>query len=160
MSQAIPTEGPFDPARYRWRLVEGDDSLSYKVRHEYTVLGYDVGKGTLDMIVRWAPDGGHCPLHRHVATTSILVLDGEQHLQDLLPDGSRSEPRVRRAGDYALSTGDPYPHFECGGETGGAVFFGSHAGEDGVLYEIVDEQGNLLMNTTIQSLVDDWESQA
>jgi hypothetical protein len=159
MSTTNPSATAFDPDRYRWRQVEGDDSLSYKVRHEYTVLGYDVEKNTLDMIVRWAPDGGHCPLHRHVATTSILVLEGEQHLQDLLPDGTRGERRVRSAGDYALSTGDAYPHFECGGDTGGIVFFGSHAGPDGVLYEIVDEQGGWLMNTTIQSLVEDWESQ-
>jgi hypothetical protein len=73
------------------------------VRHDYTLLGYDVAAGTLDMMVRWAGDGGHCPLHRHTATTTVLVIDGEQHLTDVLADGSPGEHKVRTAGDYALS---------------------------------------------------------
>ena len=160
MQASLAATNPFDASRYKWREVVGDDSLSYKVKHEYTLLGYDLEKRTLDMLVRWAPDGGHCPLHRHVATTTVLVLEGEQHLWDLLPDGTRGEHRVRRAGDYALSTGDAYPHFENGGDTGAIVFFGTHAGDDGVLYEIVDEAGNVLMDTTIETLVADWESSA
>jgi hypothetical protein len=58
---------PFDPTRYKWREVKGEPGQSYKVRHDYTILGYDLGAGTLDMLVRWAGDGGHCPIHRHVA---------------------------------------------------------------------------------------------
>jgi len=157
MENPAPFKSPFDPSRYKWREVIGEDSLSYKVRHDYTILGYDLEKQTLDMLVRWTPDGGHCPLHRHVATTTILVLEGEQHLWDLKPDGTRGEHRMRRAGDYALSTGDVYPHFESGGDTGGIVFFGNHAA-DGVLYEIVDEEGNVMMDTTIAGLVDDWKA--
>ena len=107
-----------DPSRYRWRKVEGEPGLSYKVRHEYTILGYDLAAGTLDMLVRWEGDGGHCPIHRHVATTTVLVLEGEQHLWDLHPDGTRGEHRVRRAGDYALTVGDALPHLERGGEQG------------------------------------------
>ncbi|MDJ0789685.1 MAG: hypothetical protein QNK05_23055 [Myxococcota bacterium] len=147
----------FDPSRYKWREVKGEPGLSYKVRHDYTILGHDVEAGTLDMVVRWAGDGGHCPIHRHVGTTSVLVLEGEQHLWDVHPDGSRGEHRVRHAGDYALSTGDAFPHLERGGDAGGLVFFGCHAG-DGVLYEIVDEDGNLLVNVTIESLVEDWKA--
>ncbi len=65
----------FDPGRYKWREVTGGPELSYKVRHDYTILGYDLAAGTLDMVVRWAGDGGHCPIHRHTATTTVLVLD-------------------------------------------------------------------------------------
>jgi hypothetical protein len=32
----------FDPNRYRWREVTGEPELSYKVRHDYTILGYEV----------------------------------------------------------------------------------------------------------------------
>ena len=99
----------FDPNRYKWREVTGEPGLTYKVRHDYTILGYDLSAGTLDMLVRWAGDGGHCPIHRHTATTTVLVLEGEQHLWDLHPDGSRGEQRVRRAGDYALTVGDALP---------------------------------------------------
>jgi hypothetical protein len=147
----------FDPSRHAWREVVGEPGLSYKVRHDYTILGHDVRAGTLDMVVRWAGDGGHCPLHRHVATTSVLVLEGEQHLWDVLPDGTRGEHRVRHAGDYALSLGDPHPHLERGGEEGGLVFFGCHT-NDGSLYEIVDEDGKLVLDVTIETLVADWKA--
>jgi len=149
-------QSPFDASKYRWREVEGEPDQSYKVRHDYTILGYDEAAGTLDMVVRWAGDGGHCPVHRHVATTTVLVLEGEQHLWDLHPDGTRGDYKMRRAGDYALSTGDPLPHLERGGDAGGMVFFGTHG--DGLIYEIMDEEGRVVLPVTIESLVSDWHA--
>jgi hypothetical protein len=152
-------ESAFDPSRYRWRKVSGDASSSYKIHHDYTVLGHDRAAGTLDMLVRWYGDGGHCPIHRHAATTTILVLEGEQHLWDVHPDGSLGAHRTRRAGDYALSTGDAHPHLERGGEAGGIAFFGCHTGE-GLLYELTDENAKVFLNVTIDWLVKDWEENA
>lgn len=147
---------PFDPNRYKWREVTGEPELSYEVRHDYTILGYDLAAGTLDMLVRWAGDGGHCPIHRHTATTTVLVLEGEQHLWDLHPDGTRGEHRVRRAGDYALTVGDALPHLERGGAEGGITFFGCHS-SDGLLYEVLDEHLKPLMDVTMEILVADWK---
>jgi len=146
----------FDPSRHKWRKVTGDPDLSYKVHHDYTILGHDLAAGTLDMLVRWEGDGGHCPIHRHTATTTVLVLEGEQHLWDLHPDGSRGDPKVRKAGDYALTVGDALPHLECGGPTGGIAFFGSHS-NDGLLYEILDEDLKLVIDVTMEGLVADFE---
>jgi hypothetical protein len=153
------TRSGFDPGRHRWREVVGDPGSSYKVRHDYTLLGYDLAAGTLDMVVRWRGDGGHCPIHRHVATTTVLVLEGEQHLWDVHADGSRGPERVRRAGDYALTVGDPHPHLERGGPEGGLVFFGNHS-SDGRLYEITDESGKFIADVTMESLVADWKANA
>jgi len=151
------TQSPFDPARYRWRKVTvPDGQSSFKIHHDYTILGHDVEAGTLDMVVRWYADGGHCPIHRHVGTTTVLVLAGEQHVRDVLPDGSRGQEKVRRAGDYHLSTGDKHPHLECGGPEGGMAFFGCHAKPGGALYEILDEAGRVVDYTTVESLVSDW----
>jgi hypothetical protein len=150
------TGSGFDASRHKWREVTGDPGLGYKVRHDYTILGYDLAAGTLDMVVRWKGDGGHCPIHRHTATTSVLVLEGEQHLWDLHPDGRRGEHRIRRAGDYALSVGDALPHYERGGEQGGLVFFGNHS-SDGLLYEVLDEDGKLVVNVTMELLIADWK---
>lgn len=147
----------FDPNRHKWREVKGDPQFGCEVHHDYTILGHDIGAKTLDMVVRWSGDGGHCPLHRHVATTSVLVLEGEQHVYDVHPDGSKSEPKVRKAGDYHLTTGDTLPHLERGGAEGGIAFFGAHT-ESGVLYEILDEEMNVVFEVTIESLVDDWQA--
>jgi hypothetical protein len=149
-------QSPFDPERYRWREVTGGPELSYKVHHDYTILGYDLAAGTLDMVVRWTGDGGHCPIHRHTATTTVLVLEGEQHLWDLHPDGTRGEQRVRRAGDYALTVGEALPHLERGGREGGIVFFGNHS-SDGRLYEILDEDLKTLAEVSMEGLVADWQ---
>ncbi len=146
----------FDPDRYQWREVIGGPELSYKVRHDYTILGYDLAAGTLDMVVRWEGDGGHCPIHRHTATTTVLVIAGEQHLWDLHPDGTRGDPVVRRAGDYALTVGDGFPHLERGGANGGVVFFGNHC-SDGILYEILDEDLKVVADVTLEGLVADWK---
>jgi len=148
-----------DLDRYKWREVIGEPGQSFKIRHDYTILGYDLAAGTLDMLVRWQGDGGHCPIHRHVSTTTVLVIAGEQHLWDLHADGTRGAHRVRRAGDYALTVGDARPHLERGGAAGGVVFFGNHSG-DGRLYEVFDENLNLVMDVSMQLLVADWQANA
>ena len=146
-----------DLDRYKWREVIGEPGQSFKIRHDYTILGYDLAAGTLDMLVRWQGDGGHCPIHRHVSTTTVLVIAGEQHLWDLHADGTRGAHRVRRAGDYALTVGDALPHLERGGAEGGVVFFGNHA-SDGRLYEVFDEKLNLVMDVSMELLVADWQA--
>ena len=148
------TQSSFDPGRYKWREVTGEPGLSYKVHHDYTILGHDLAAGTLDMVVRWAGDGGHCPIHRHTATTTVLVLEGEQHLWDILPDGTRGEHRVRRAGDYALTVAEALPHLERGGAEGGVAFFGCHS-SNGLLYEILDEDLKLVVDVTMEVLIAD-----
>ncbi len=149
----------FNPDRYRWREVTGEPGLYYKVHHDYTILGYDLAAGTLDMVVRWEGDGGHCPIHRHTAATTVLVLEGEQHLWDLHPDGTRDDPVVRRAGDYALTVDAAFPHLERGGEEGGVVFFANHS-SNGLLYELFDEDLKVVADITMELLVADWKENA
>jgi len=143
--------------RCKWRKVTGEPGQSIYIRHDYTILGYDLAAGTLDMLVRWKGDGGHCPIHRHTSTTTVLVISGEQHLWDLYPDGRRGAPRVRRAGDYALTVGEALPHLERGGAAGGVVFFGNHS-MDGRLYEIFDEDMKPVLDVTMELLVADWKA--
>ena len=141
----------FDPAHVKWIHVTEPRDAEFPVDHEYAVLGGNPKTGVLDMLVRFPP-GGHCPRHRHVAPTSTLVLEGEQHLWDVLPDGAPRH-RVRRAGDYALSDGNDL-HVEGGGPQGGLIYLSLHA-RDGHLFDVVDRQGNVLSKSTIESLLRD-----
>lgn len=146
-----------DQSRYKWRHVTDEDNTAFLIDHDYTILGHDLEAGTLDMLVRWRPEGGHCHIHRHTATTTVLVLEGEQHLDDLAPDGSVVQHRVRRAGDYALTGEESLPHLETGGADGGLVFFGCHS-DRGSLYEILDQDMNPVIEVTMELLIADWEA--
>lgn len=144
-----------DLGRHDWREITGAPDSPYPVHHELCVLGYDRDAGTIDLLIRFDDRGGHCQAHRHVTTTSVFVLEGEQHLEELRPDGTRV-PKVRRAGEHHLTTGDPFPHLERGGPEGGVLFF-SHHTTDGRLYEIVDLDGTVLHTVTLDSLIATWE---
>ena len=148
----------FDTSKLRWIESHGDGSTSYRIHLETSILGYDREAGTLDMLVRFDDCGGHCPAHRHVTTTSVFVLEGEQHLDDMLPGGQRVH-KVRKAGGYHLTNGDVHPHMERGGSNGALIFY-SHHTKDGRLYELVDEDGKVVSVVTLDDLASGWESQA
>lgn len=148
-------EPTLDPDRYEWLEVTGRGDEPYRVHHWLSILGHDRDAGTLDMLIRFDDEGGHCHAHRHVCTTSVLVLDGEQHLEDLLPAGER-RARVRGAGEHHLTAGDVHPHMERGGGHGALVFYSHHA-PDGRLYELVDPEGRAVADVTIDSLLATWE---
>jgi hypothetical protein len=150
----MPKPG-FDPDAVDWLEITGDRDSSYPVHHDLAILGWDRDAGTIDLLIRFDDRGGHCQSHRHVCTTSVFVLEGEQHLEELLPDGSR-RPKVRPAGVHHLTTGDPHPHMERGGPEGAVVFY-SHHSPDGRLYDIVDDDLTVVGTVTIDSLVDLWE---
>jgi AcrR family transcriptional regulator len=97
--------------------------------------------------------------HRHITTTSVLVIEGEQHLDEMLPGGERGPHKVRKAGEYHLTTGDAHPHMERGGPDGALIFY-SHHTTDGRLYELVDEDGKVIHVVTLDDMVRSWESGA
>jgi hypothetical protein len=145
-----------DPDAYDWREITGDPSSPYPIHHELCVLAYDRDAGTIDLVIRFDAEGGHCQAHRHVSPTSVLVLRGEQHLEELRPDGTRVA-KVRTAGTHHLTAGDAYPHLERGGPDGAVLFF-SHHTTDGRLYEIVDLDGTVVHTVTLESLAASWEA--
>ncbi|MBJ18487.1 MAG: hypothetical protein GY910_13760 [bacterium] len=145
----------FDSDHIDWHQIRAEPSFDeYKLAYEYSILGHDKESGTLDMLMRWAGDGGHCERHRHTGVTSTLVLEGEQHLDELLPDGSIRH-KVRRAGDYALSLGVEPPHLERGGPEGGIALLSMHT-SNGLLFEILDAELKVLAEISIEELVTRW----
>jgi hypothetical protein len=147
----------FDTSRLEWQEIKGGPELSYKLHYDYSVLGWDLENGTIDFVLRFPGDGGHCQRHRHLANTAILVLEGEQHLDDLHKDGS-SVHRMRHAGEYSRSSGpEELPHMERGGADGALVFYGCHA-PDGRLFEFLDDDLNVITEVTVENLIDDWQA--
>ena len=147
----------FDLASVEWRRVTDPSTKEYLVDFEYSLLGYDLPSGRLDMLLRFSKSG-HCRRHRHVASTVTLVLEGEQFLRETLPDGSKRHVH-RRKGDYALAPADAIPHDEHGGEQGGTVLL-SMTAPDGILFEYFDENMENGWTLSIQEFVESWNSGA
>ncbi len=139
----------FDLDSVEWRRVTDPDCKEFRVDFEYNLLGYDLESGRLDMLLRYGK-GGHCRRHRHVASTVTLVLEGEQFLTEMLPDG-RTRSIHRKKGDYAL------PHDEYGGDDGGTIML-SMTTPDGILFEYFDDGMKNSWTLSIEQYVDAWNS--
>ncbi len=145
-----------DPNQYEWVHIFDDSSPVYTIDHEQTVLGYDRDAGTFDMILRFKGNGGHCNRHRHITNTTILVLEGEQHLTDLMP-GGETRQKVRRAGEHHLTAGDVHPHLERAGDDGALIFYGHHT-TDGRMYELLDDDMKVIHIVTLDEMIETWEN--
>jgi hypothetical protein len=143
----------FDFDTVEWRRVRDTSCDDFLVDFEYSLLGYDLPSGRLDMLLRYG-EGGHCRRHRHIASTVTLVLEGEQFLTEKLPDGTTRSVH-RKKGDYALAAADAHPHDEHGGAKGGTVLL-SMTTTDGRLFEYFDENMNSLGSVSIAEYVDSW----
>lgn len=145
----------FDPAEVEWRHITDPSCTAFKIDFEYSLLGYDVAAGRLDMLLRYGKGNAHCRRHRHVALTVTQVLDGEQHLIEVEPDGTRRSILCRK-GEYAMAQADALPHFEHGGEDGGTVLL-SMSAPDGILFQYLDEDLKDGPTLSIQEFVDAWQ---
>ncbi|MEL0020327.1 MAG: hypothetical protein VW709_10670 [Rickettsiales bacterium] len=144
----------FDPQSVEWRRISDPREPGFKIDFEYSLLGYDLPSGRLDMLLRFSGNGGHCRRHRHIASTVTLVLEGEQHVTEIREDGSR-ETVVRRQGDYALASTDALPHLERGGPEGGTLLLSMQA-PDGRLFEYFDRDMKSVRVLTIEEYVESW----
>jgi len=123
---AETTSYAFDDRNIRWYKL-GDFE-----HFVLTVLDVDVSQKLVDFMLKFPPNQ-QIFLHRHLALTNTLVIQGEHRLYE--PNGALKE--VRPVGSYTSSPpGDP--HREGAGDEGGVVFY-SVRGKDGVLFEVLDD---------------------
>lgn len=146
----------FDPQAVEWRHVSDPDCKDYKIDFEYSLLGYDLASGRLDMLLRYAKGRGYCRRHRHVASTLTLVLEGEQHLVEMQPDGT-TKSISRKKGDHAVASPDALPHSEWGGADGGTVIL-SMTAPDGILFEYFDENMENGWTLSIEQYAESWNN--
>ena len=147
-----------DLTQYTWRHLADPTETEYLIDYEVAMLAWDLDSGTCDFLLRFGPNGGHCPRHRHVGVTSTLVLEGEHRVTELHTDGTAME-KVKPVGTHSLSTGDEHAHLERGGVDGAIVFFSNQA-PNGVLYELVDADGYVTAEVRIADLVRGWGPEA
>ena len=138
----------FDTSKIEWTRVQDPDA-GYPCDYEMAVLGADPALGRLDLIVKWPPNS-YCHFHRHVADTTILVVEGEQHIIEINDDGTEGAHKIRPAGTYAHSAGGE-AHMEHGGPEGAIVFFAIQSA-DGRIFETLDKDMNVLVTSTVEEM--------
>ena len=138
----------FDTSHIEWTHLEGGPDFDYPIDYEIAVLGSQPDIGSLDLLVKFAPNS-YCHFHRHCAATTTLVLEGEQHIYELGEDGETIH-KVRTAGTYAHSAGGDV-HMEQGGPQGALVFFAMQA-PDGKVFDLLDAERTVLAESTIEEM--------
>jgi hypothetical protein len=112
----------------------------------FAMFNVDVSRQIVDFILKFPPNQ-QIFLHRHLALTNTLVVQGEHRLYE--PSGVLKE--VRQVGTYT-STPPGEPHREGAGDEGGVVFY-SVRGKDGVLFEVLDNNLNVVGTLSMDDFV-------
>ena len=111
------------------------------------MLDVAVSQKLVDLILKFPPNK-QIFLHRHLALTNTLVVQGEHRLYE--PNGALKE--VRPVGSYTSSPpGDP--HREGAGDEGGVVFY-SVRGKDGTLFEVLDDGLKVVGTLSMKDFID------
>jgi len=130
----------FDDRNIRWyKLGEFEHFV-------FAMLDADVPQRIVDFILKFPPNQ-QIFLHRHLALTNTLVIHGEHRLYE--PNGALKE--VRAVGTYT-STPPGEPHREGAGDEGGVVFY-SVRGKDGILFEVLDDDLNVVGTLSMDDFV-------
>ena len=136
----------FDDRNMRWY------KLGYFEHFVFAMLDVDIENLLVDFILKFPPHE-QIFLHRHLALTNTLVVQGEHRLYE--PDGSLKE--IRPVGSYTSSPPGG-PHREGAGDGGGVVFY-SVRGKDGVLFEGLDEDLNVNVTLSMEDFVSAYKEQ-
>ncbi len=150
MATAVATEATsyaFDDRNIRWY------TLGEFEHFVFAMLDVDVSQKIVDFILKFPPNQ-QIFLHRHLALTNTLVVQGEHRLYE--PNGALRE--VRPVGSYTSSPpGDP--HREGAGDEGGVVFY-SVRGKDGVLFEVLDDELNVIGTLSMEDFINAFNEQS
>lgn len=130
----------FDQSNIMWADLEGFDHL------QYSILAIDKENNIADILFKFSANE-KIILHRHKAYNNTFVLQGEHRIYT--SGGMLKEVRV--IGSMTCSAPDTEPHREGAGNQDAIVFF-SIRGE-GVLYEFLDDNHNIINTMSFQDLV-------
>jgi hypothetical protein len=132
----------FDDRNIRWNKLEGIEHLLY------SIFEVDEKNKIVDVLFKFSANQ-QIVLHRHKAPNNMLVIQGEHRLYEV--NGDIKD--IRPVGRYTVSPASDEPHREGGGNGQDAVVFFSIRGSDDVLYEILDDDLNLIGALNLQDFI-------
>lgn len=151
MDKALNAKLPadFNLADATWFHYTSSPRFDYPIDFAVSVVEADIAAGRIDFLGRWAPDS-YCHYHRHIGTTMAAVLEGTQHLTET--GEYETVTKVRSAG-FSGPVPDGEQHMERAGADGLTMLF-SVRSPDGRLFDVLDEDGNVLAVATIAEFLD------
>jgi hypothetical protein len=157
MDHILSTELPsdFDLSGAKWVHYQGSPKFDYPIDYAVSVVDADVEAGRIDFLVRWTPNA-YCHYHRHLGSTTAVVVEGEQHVTEMR--ALETVHKVRKVG-FTGQVPDGETHMECAGPDGLTMLFSTHA-PDGRLFEVLDRSGEVLATATIAEFLERLRSEA
>ena len=131
----------FDDRNIQWKKLGEFEHL------RFSILDIDEKNKIADVLFKFSANE-QIVLHRHLAHNNTFVIQGEHRLYH--PNGVLKE--VRPVGSLTSSPPSNDPHREGGGDQDVIIAF-SIRGE-GVLYELLDDDQNLIATISMQDLVE------
>jgi quercetin dioxygenase-like cupin family protein len=130
----------FDDSNIDWQRLGDFEHL------HYSILDVDSENNVADVLFKFAANE-KILLHRHLGHNNTLVIQGEHRLYE--PDGTLKE--VRPVGSMTSSPPNNDPHREGAGDQDVVIAFNMR-GKDGVLYELLDDDLDIVGTITFQDL--------
>ena len=137
----------FDDSNIKWNRL-GDLEHLY-----FSILNIDEPNHIIDILFKFDANE-KIILHRHMVHNNTFVVQGEHRLYE--PDGRLRE--IRPVGSYR-STPPGDVHREGGGADQDVIVFFNIRGRDGVLYELLDDDQNLIQPLTYADFVEAYKAQ-
>jgi hypothetical protein len=133
----------FDDSNMNWQTLGDFKGFVFSV--------YDVDEvnDTVELILKFEP-GEPIFFHRHNALTNTLVIEGTHYIYE--KDGKELR-EARQVGSYTISPVGGEPHREGGGDAPCVVYY-SVRGERGVLFEVLDDDENIVGELSFQDFKD------
>jgi quercetin dioxygenase-like cupin family protein len=131
----------FDDSNIDWQRLGDFEHL------HFSILDVDPEKKLVDVLFKFDANS-QIVMHRHLAHNNTFVVQGEHRLYE--PNGKLKE--VRHVGSMTSSPPSKDPHREGGGDQDVIIAFNIRG--DGVLYELLDDDMNIIGTITMQDLVD------
>ena len=141
---SMPSNFRYDGSAVDWRdfITEG----CY-----YRLLNVDTEAKQADMLVKFEPNS-ECMYHRHAATTTTMVLQGELRVREQSDSGE--VVNVKRAGSYSIG-GEGEIHIEGAGDETAIIFFSMRTDSE-IIYELLNPDLSLRKSITVADFDRDW----